>query len=110
MHTHANDASKNETMMKQIENEIMHEDKSQYIRPQEHGDSLFYPVDDDDIQSGSKDAIELKPAKSNEDAFFIIPEKPEVLKSILFIQISIDLLKKYLPTICSRSLEISKEK
>lgn len=88
----------------------MQDDKSQNIRPQEHGDSLYNPLDDDDIQSGSRDAIELKPARSNEDAFFIIPENPETLKSILFIQISIDQLKKYLPTICSRSLEISKEK
>jgi hypothetical protein len=42
-------------------------------------------VDDDDIQSGSRDAIELKPARSNEDAFFMIPENPSVLQSILFI-------------------------
>ena len=28
----------------------------------------------------------------------------------MFIQTAIDLLKKYLPTICSRNLEISKEK
>ena len=33
-----------------------------------------------------------------------------MLKSILFIQTSVDLLRKYLPTICSRNLEISKEK
>ena len=71
---------------------------------------LFWPVDDDDIQSGTMDAIELKPARSNEDAFFIIPETQGVLQSILFIQTAIDLLKKYLPTICSRNLEISKEK
>jgi hypothetical protein len=30
--------------------------------------------------------------------------------NILFIQTAIDLLKKYLPTICSRTLEISKDK
>lgn len=71
---------------------------------------LFWPVDDDDIQSGTRDAIELKPARSNEDAFFILPETQGVLQSILFIQTAIDLLKKYLPTICSRNLEISKEK
>ena len=50
--------------------------------PDEH---LFFPVDDDDIQNGSRDPIELKPLKSNEDAFFILPEKEEVLRSILFI-------------------------
>lgn len=71
---------------------------------------LYQPVDDDDIQSGSRDAIELKPARSNEDAFFIINEDDNVLQNILIIQSSIDQLKKYLPTICSRSLEISKEK
>ena len=76
MHTQANETSNNETMMKQIEKEINDVNKSQHIRPQEHGDSLFYPVDDDDIQSGTRDAIELKPARSNEDAFFIIPENP----------------------------------
>ena len=96
------------SLMKQFDSGDV--DKSVSIRPQEHGDSLFYPVDDDDIQSGTSDAIELKPARSNEDAFFIIPENPQVLQCILFIQISIDLLKKYLPTICSRNLEISKEK
>jgi len=67
-------------------------------------------VDIDDIQSGSRDAVELTPARSNEDAFFIIPEQKSVLNSILFIQTAIDLLKKYLPTICSRNLELSKEK
>jgi hypothetical protein len=73
-------------------------------------DRLYWPVDDDDIQAGSRDAVELKPSRSNEDAFFVIPENPSVLQSILFIQTAIDLLKKYLPTICSRNLEISKEK
>lgn len=73
-------------------------------------DRLYWPVDDDDIQAGSRDAVELKPTRSNEDAFFIIPEDPSVLRSILFIQTAIDLLKKYLTTICSRNLEISKEK
>jgi hypothetical protein len=52
----------------------------------------------------------LKPARSNEDAFFIIPEDTKTLGSILFIQTAIDLLKKYLPTVCSRNLELSKEK
>jgi hypothetical protein len=37
-------------------------------------------------------------------------EKDDNLQSILFIQTGIDLLKKYLPTICSRNLEISREK
>jgi hypothetical protein len=97
-------------MMQIIEKEFAQSDPNKSVRPTEKGDSLFYPVDEEDIQSGSRDAIELKPQRSNEDAFFIIPENPQVLKSILFVQISIDLLKKYLPTICSRSLEISKEK
>jgi hypothetical protein len=48
-------------------------------------ENLFCPVDDDDIQNGSRDPIELKPQKSNEDAFFILPERKEVLESILFI-------------------------
>jgi len=48
--------------------------------------------------------------RSNENAYFIIPEHSSALKNILFIQTSIDLLKKYLPTICSRNLEVSKEK
>jgi len=48
-------------------------------------DKLFWPVDDDDLQSGTRDAIELKPARSNEDAFFIIPERQSVLENILFI-------------------------
>lgn len=73
-------------------------------------ETLYQPVDDDDIQIGTRDAIELKPARSNEDAFFIIPEKTETLQSILFIQTAIDLLKKYLPIVCSSSLEISKDK
>lgn len=38
-------------------------------------DTLYHPVDDDDIQIGTRDAIELKPQNSNEDAFFIMPEK-----------------------------------
>ena len=38
------------------------------------GDNLFNEVDDEDIQNGTRDAIELKPARSNEDAFFILPE------------------------------------
>ena len=67
-------------------------------------------VDDDDIQSGTREAIELKPEKSNENAFFIIPENKSMLQNILFIQTAVDQLKKYLPTICSRTLEISKEK
>jgi len=71
---------------------------------------LYWPVDEDDIQSGSRDAIELKPARSNEDAFFVHPENQKRLQNILFIQTAIDLLKKYLPTICSRNLDISKEK
>ena len=33
-----------------------------------------------------------------------------MVENILFIQTAIDLLKKYLPTICSRTLEISKDK
>lgn len=33
-----------------------------------------------------------------------------MVQNILFIQTAIDALKKYLPTICSRTLEISKEK
>ena len=74
------------------------------------GEKLFCEVDDDDIQSGSRDAIELKPARSNEDAFFIIPESVTMVQNILFIQTAIDALKKYLPTICSRTLEISKDK
>lgn len=71
---------------------------------------FYFPVDDDDIQSGLRVAIELKPGGSNEDAFFILPEKQAVLQSIMFIQTAIDQLKRYLPTICSRALEISKEK
>lgn len=71
---------------------------------------MYYQVEADDIQSGSRDAIELKPARSNEDAFFINPENPSVLRDILFIQTAIDLLKKYLPTICSTHLDISKDK
>lgn len=52
----------------------------------------------------------MKPARSNEDAFFIIPEEKATLESILFIQTAIDILKKFLPTVCSRNLELSKEK
>ena len=33
-----------------------------------------------------------------------------MVENILFIQTAIDLLKKYLPTICSRTLEMSKDK
>ena len=71
---------------------------------------LFWPVDDDDIQSGTREVIVMKPLKTNENAFFIIPEEQGILKSILFIQTAIDQLKKYLPTICSRTLDISVEK
>ena len=71
---------------------------------------MFWSVDDDDIQSGTRDAIELKPSRSNEDAFFIIPEDENIIKNILFVQIAIDQLKKYLPTICGRNLEVQKEK
>lgn len=88
----------------------VHEMKSDNAHGLIPDENLFYPVDDDDIQNGSRDPIELKPQKSNEDAFFILPERKEVLESILFIQTSIDNFKKYLPTICSRNLEISKDK
>jgi len=49
------------------------------------GEKLFNEVDDEDITSGSRDAIELKPARSNEDAFFILPEGTAMVESILFI-------------------------
>lgn len=71
---------------------------------------LYVPVERDDIISGTRDAIELKPIMSNEDAFFMIPETEEVLQSILFIQTSVDLLKRYLPIICSSNLVTSREK
>ena len=74
------------------------------------GEKLYCEVDDDDIQSGTRDAIELKPSRSNEDAFFMMPEGSGMIQNICFIQTAIDLLKKYLPTICSKNLEISKEK
>ena len=49
------------------------------------GERLFNEVDDEDIQSGTRDAIELKPARSNEDAFFILPESITMVENILFI-------------------------
>lgn len=73
-------------------------------------DKYYLPVDDDDIQCGTRDAIDLKATRSNENAFFIIPESKAVLQNILFIQTANNILKKYLPTICSRTLEISKDK
>ena len=88
----------------------MNREKLSKLASNSETDILYSPVDIDDIQSGTRDAIELKPAKSNEDAFFIIPENEAYLQNILFIQTAIDLLKKYLPTICSRNLEISKDK
>jgi hypothetical protein len=42
-------------------------------------EQLYVPVDRDDIISGTRDAVELKPIMSNEDAFFMIPETEEVL-------------------------------
>jgi hypothetical protein len=39
-----------------------------------------------------------------------MPEKTTNLQNILFIQTAIDLLKKYLPTVCSTTLDVSKEK
>lgn len=48
-------------------------------------DILFQVVDPDDIQNGTRDAVELKPERSNEDAFFLIPEKKGTLDSIFFI-------------------------
>lgn len=70
----------------------------------------YLPVDDDDIQCGTRDAIDLKATRSNENAFFINPEQKSVLQNILFIQTANNILRKYLPTICSRTLEMSKEK
>jgi hypothetical protein len=67
-------------------------------------------VDDDDIQSGTRDVIELKPHQSNEDAFFIMPERKVVFNSILFIQTAIDQLKRFLLVISTRNLELSKDK
>lgn len=43
------------------------------------GEKLYCEVDDDDIQSGTRDAIELKPSRSNEDAFFIMPENVKLI-------------------------------
>ena len=60
-------------------------EKLSKMMSQSEDDTLYMPVDVDDIQSGTRDAIELKPAKSNEDAFFIIPEKDAYLQNILFI-------------------------
>jgi hypothetical protein len=37
------------------------------------------PVEREDIISGTRDAVELKPIMSNEDAFFMIPESEEEL-------------------------------
>jgi len=51
----------------------------------ENIEKLFWPVDDGDIYNGSRDAIELKPARSNEDAFFLVPENNKTLACILFI-------------------------
>ena len=67
-------------------------------------------MDDDDLQSGTRDPIELKPARSNEDAFFIIPEEKPVLESILFIQTSVDVLTKWIPVFCSTGLDMSKDR
>ena len=62
------------------------------------------------MSSGTRDPIELKPARSHEDAFFIIPEEKSVLDSILFIQTSVDILTKFIPFFCSVGLDLSKGK
>ena len=67
-------------------------------------------MDDDDIQCGTRNVIDLKATRSNENAFFINPEQKSVLQNILFIKTANNILRKYLPTICSRTLEISKDK
>jgi hypothetical protein len=63
----------------------MNREKLQKLASSTESEILYMPVDVDDIQSGTRDAIELKPAKSNEDAFFIIPENEDTLMNILFI-------------------------
>lgn len=55
-------------------------------------EQLYCEVDDDDIQTGSRDAVELKPGRTNDDAFFIIPEDDEIIKNLLFIQTAVDQL------------------
>lgn len=47
--------------------------------------SLYQPVGDEDIQTGTRDAIELKQDKLNEDAYFVIPEPRGSISDILFI-------------------------
>lgn len=58
----------------EMRNSSFKRDKLSQMASESKTEILYTPVDVDDIQSGTRDAIELKPAKSNEDAFFIIPE------------------------------------
>lgn len=105
-----NTASAHATLREEQLIAILQKSKAKGESSEVEEEKYYLPVDDDDIQCGTRDAIDLKATRSNENAFFINPEQKSVLQNILFIQTANNILRKYLPTICSRTLEISKDK
>lgn len=57
---------------------------------------LYEKIDDEKINLGTRGLLSFSKEISPENAFFISPEDPDILKNVLLIHSSVTLLKQYL--------------
>lgn len=60
----------------------------------------FIALDDNELNQGSRDVLAFSKTPSFENAFFIVPEKPTMLKKVLYVHTSVNLLNSFIPEIC----------
>lgn len=72
--------------------------------------TLYKAEPDGNLNQGSREVLSFSKQPSFENAFFIYPEQENMLKQVLQVHVSVNLMNSYLAEIASPDLGVSKER